>query len=183
MSDDLNDRELIRQMAAYIAGMGDEEYDADYEDQDGESDAEVQIRDLRAELDEWQVKAARLQMELENERATVAKLNTNSNRLADEFAKLRSEVGDHQRARGRAEEELRRLKSEELEAARRIQEALGKFEGRWIDEAVERLTRKREMTLGNVAAQLNAATGMYGGDSSKVAAHLASYLGVTLREY
>lgn len=178
MSDDLNDRELIRQMAAYIAGMDGDEPSDDVDDQ---SDAEIQLRELREELDEWQVKAARYQLELESERATVARLNTNSNRLAEQFSKLRTELGEHREAKYRAEQELARARSEELEAQRRIVEALGQFDGRWVDEAVERLTRRREMTLENVAAQMAAAAGMFGGDTEKVAAHMVAYLGITLR--
>lgn len=162
-------------MAAYIAGM-ESDYDAD--DEDEEPDEETDYDDA----EHWKREAESAEERFQVERQTVYDERRKQERFVAEKDTAVAKVV-------RLEARVRQLEAQrnevKLQAQKRITEAMGEYgkdwTGDWLDEAVERLTRKRSMTVEWLAGQLRSARHLHGADDNRVVQHLCEMLGVTLR--
>jgi hypothetical protein len=167
MSDDLNDQELIRQMAAYIAGM-----ESESEPSEEGDDVEHWKREAESAEERFQIE----RQAVYDERRKVERFVAERDREFERANKLSKRV-----------QELEAQRNEvKLLAQKRITDAMGKYgedwSGDWLDEAVERLTRKRSMTVPDLVEQLSVIMLQNNGSHEAGVRHLLSVLGVTLRE-
>lgn len=162
--------ELIRQMAAYISGM-----ESEHEPDEDESCSD-ECQRLHEEIAELYDERLRLQTERDQLKYESAAPSKQLKAAQDEVRTLRARVQQ-------LEQERHDVK---LKGQERIITALGEYgkdwTGDWLDEAVDRLARKRDMTLDYLAGQLASCLNCGGTTHVEATRHLLTILGVTVRE-
>jgi hypothetical protein len=175
-SDDL--RKLVRLQAKQIAELEEqiEEFEGDEEPE--QDDAELSrlasenfsLRQQCKDRDNLKIEVAELIEQLANAR----KANEAHVRERDErqprLDGLRQRI---QQLEGEARERKTYVQ-------KRIEAALGEYTGDWLQEAEERLTRRREISPTEVGRVITSAVASAKGDLAKLAHEVCEYLAVTL---
>lgn len=167
---ELSDKELIRQMAAYIAGL-ESDYEAD-EDVDEDDDVEHWKREAESAEERFQIE----RQAVYDERRKLERFVAEKDAAVAKVVRLEARVQQLEAER----------KNAKLYTEKRITDAMGEYgkdwSGDWLDEAVERLTRKRSMTVAYLVGQLSAIMAQNNGSHEAGVRHLLSVLGVTVRD-